>query len=115
MPLGDYQQVYVRNMIGALRGYPMYNPTPDSHYPLQIRRKGFLIGDVCFAAENGLLMPLFNIYQPASYGLNVRGVPTSFIPLKLHPGNVTKRTFNASASVAGPSVRVVRTEDCGLQ
>jgi hypothetical protein len=60
------------------RGYPLWNPEPDSKLPKSCRDEGLRIGDVG-VVKDGSFDVLFNICLPKDHPLNQwGGVPTTF-------------------------------------
>lgn len=110
----SYEQIYVRNMMATLRGYPIWSPTPlpRPNIPIEISRNGVIVGDIGLVRGPGSFAVLFNMFQSADHPLNKGRVPDNFVPFRLNPGAyATKRVFQNDAYIASPSVGVAHKEE----
>ncbi|KIK52193.1 hypothetical protein GYMLUDRAFT_64393 [Collybiopsis luxurians FD-317 M1] len=78
----DEKGEYVRLLLPKKRGYPLWNPRPVGwQIPDAYRASGVSIGDIGIMNEFGEFDYLFNIGLPANDPVNLRRVPSDFIPL----------------------------------
>jgi hypothetical protein len=73
-------EVYARCLDSKDYGYPMWNPKPLDHLPLEFRDRGVFIGDVGTITPEGSFNFLFNAFLPSESPINQGRTPSEFIP-----------------------------------
>ncbi|KAF7374425.1 WD40 containing domain protein [Mycena sanguinolenta] len=84
---------YCCQMLRQGRGFPLYEPKPQSNLPAEYQRRGVAIGDVGRVTPEGSFDFFFNIYLPANHPINAN-VPEGFVPLSPYdPIDVSHHDF----------------------
>ncbi|KAK7018184.1 hypothetical protein R3P38DRAFT_3274317 [Favolaschia claudopus] len=64
------------------RGYPLYEPAPQSTLPEEYQEHGVSIGDVGRVTDQGIFEFFFNVFLSANHPININ-TPPGFVPM--HP------------------------------
>ncbi|KAJ6463969.1 hypothetical protein C8R45DRAFT_877963, partial [Mycena sanguinolenta] len=96
-------QSYCSQMLRQGRGFPLYDPDPQSSLPRKYRKHGVAIGDIGAITSEGAFDFLFNIYLRAD---DPKKVPRDFDPLPLYdPVDISHHAFHPGNCVSTSSVR----------
>ncbi|KAJ7838272.1 hypothetical protein B0H14DRAFT_1087659 [Mycena olivaceomarginata] len=74
-------EVYCRQMLRQKRGFPLYEPAPQTNLPVEYQKCGVSIGDVGSITPEGIFDFFFNIFLPAENPVNANDTPADFSPM----------------------------------
>ncbi|KAJ7252903.1 hypothetical protein C8J57DRAFT_1661007 [Mycena rebaudengoi] len=74
-------EVYCRQMLRQKRGFPLYEPAPQTNLPVEYQKCGVSIGDVGSITPEGIFDFYFNIFLSAEHPVNANDTPADFSPM----------------------------------